>query len=284
MLKHRLFFGTMMTVVLVGLMLFDGWLDTAIDFPIAAGQVSGTLLCLVITVLAGLAQVELSRLAANVNLKIFKPITIPVTILLATSWYWGKFTQVTGSEIIIFVGAIGILAIFLYQGFRCGIAGTIGNCGASCLSILYLGLLSSFVMLIRLDFGLWALLMFVFTIKSADIGAYTAGSLFGRHKFSPRISPGKTWEGMAGAVILAGIVGSIFAGTTDIMSVKAGAVFGVVFAFIGQLGDLAESMLKRDAEQKDSSNNVPGFGGILDIIDSPLVAAMPAGLFMRLLS
>jgi len=57
------------------------------------------------------------------------------------------------------------------------------------------------------------------------------------------------------------------------------AIFGVCFAFIGQIGDLVESMMKRDAEQKDSANNVPGFGGILDIIDSPLLAAPFAYLF-----
>jgi phosphatidate cytidylyltransferase len=97
--------------------------------------------------------------------------------------------------------------------------------------------------------------------------------MFGRHKFSPVISPGKTWEGMAGAVVVAAVVGSLFAHFCGIMPIVYGTIFGAIFAFIGQLGDLAESMLKRDAQQKDSSHTVPGFGGILDVIDSPLVAA-----------
>ncbi|GAI53899.1 unnamed protein product, partial [marine sediment metagenome] len=103
--------------------------------------------------------------------------------------------------------------------------------------------------------------MFVFTVKSADIGAYAVGSLWGAHKFSPKISPGKTWEGMAGAIAIAMIVTVLFAESCDIMGWWLAAIFGFCFAFIGQFGDLAESMIKRDAEQKDSANNVPGFGG-----------------------
>jgi phosphatidate cytidylyltransferase len=132
---------------------------------------------------------------------------------------------------------------------------------------------------IRIEFGLWPLLMFVFVVKSADIGAYSFGTLFGKHKFSPNISPGKTWEGMAGAVAAAVIVAIGFARSFDIMFLWAATAFGLCFAFIGQLGDLAESMMKRDAEKKDSANKVPGFGGVLDIIDSPLVAAPFAYLF-----
>jgi phosphatidate cytidylyltransferase len=121
--------------------------------------------------------------------------------------------------------------------------------------------------------------MFVFVVKSADIGAYTVGMLFGKHKFSPKISPGKTWEGMAGAVVLAVIVAFFFAAVFDIMVWPLAVVFGFCFAFIGQIGDLVESMIKRDARQKDSADNVPGFGGILDVIDSPLIAAPFAYLF-----
>jgi len=135
----------------------------------------------------------------------------------------------------------------------------------------------------RLELGLWHLLMFVFVIKFADIGAYAIGVSFGRHRFSPKISPLKSWEGMAGAVGAAVIVAIGFAVSCDIMAWWLAAVFGLCFAFIGQIGDLVESMMKRDAEQKDSSKNVPGFGGILDIIDSLLVAA-PFGYLFFILS
>ena len=175
--------------------------------------------------------------------------------------------------------AFALLGLFFYQAIRYANDGVIIHCGVNLFAIIYLGLLSSFVLGVRIDFGLWPLLMFIFTVKSSDIGAYTAGKLLGKHKFSPTISPGKTWEGMAGAAILAAVVGSIFAKSCGIMPIWLGAVFGVIFAFLGQLGDLAESMIKRDAQQKDSANSLPGFGGILDVIDSPLATAPFAYLF-----
>ncbi|MHC4073772.1 MAG: phosphatidate cytidylyltransferase, partial [Planctomycetota bacterium] len=125
----------------------------------------------------------------------------------------------------------------------------------------------------------WHLLMFVFVVKSADVGAYAIGTLFGKHKFSPKISPAKSWEGMGGAIATASLVAVGFALSCDIMAWWLAIIFGPCLAFIGQIGDLAESMIKRDAEQKDSASKVPGFGGILDIIDSPLVAAPFAYLF-----
>jgi phosphatidate cytidylyltransferase len=84
---------------------------------------------------------------------------------------------------------------------------------------------------------------------------------------------------MAGAAITAAVVALAFACTFDIIVWWSATIFGLCFAFIAQIGDLIESMMKRDAEQKDSANNVPGFGGVLDVIDSPLVAAPLAYLY-----
>jgi phosphatidate cytidylyltransferase len=284
MLKHRLLFGTLMTIVFVSLMIFDGWLDGALT--VSAGdnkETKATILCVLIALLVIPAQFEFSGLADSKNIKIFLPVSITACILFTTSWYWPQFLNFKIELYLLVISAFSLFALFLYQYLNYGISGTIANCGANYLSIIYLGLLSSFVLGIRIDFGLWALLMFIFVIKSSDIGAYTIGKLFGRHKFSPKISPGKTWEGMAGAVGFAVIVAVSFAVIFDIMPVLTAALFGTCFAFIGQLGDLAESMLKRDAEQKDSalpnSVPVPGFGGLLDVIDSPLAAAPFAYIF-----
>jgi len=177
------------------------------------------------------------------------------------------------------LAAFVLLALLLYQYKRYGTSAVIANCGANYFSIIYLGLFSGFCIALRIEFGLWPLLMFIFVVKSADIGAYSIGTIYGRHKFSPKISPGKTWEGMGGACAAAIIVALGFAIICDIMAWWLAIIFGLVFAFIGQMGDLAESMIKRDAEQKDSANKVPGFGGVLDIVDSPLVAAPLAYLF-----
>ena len=280
MLKHRLIFGTLMTVFFTGVVIFDGWMDGSLTASLADDKpVQGTILCILSAVLIIPAQLELSRLAAAKNLKIFTSISIIAAILFASSWYWPQLFQIPLQMYLPFLSVFVLLALLLYQYISYGTSAVLANCGANYFSIIYLGLLSGFVLGVRIDFGLWPLLMFIFVVKSSDIGAYTIGSLFGRHKFSPKISPGKTWEGMAGAVATAVIVAILFAGSCDIMVWWLAVIFGICFAFIGQVGDLVESMIKRDAEQKDSANDVPGFGGVLDIVDSPLVAAPFAYLF-----
>jgi phosphatidate cytidylyltransferase len=129
----------------------------------------------------------------------------------------------------------------------------------------------------------------------SDTGQYAAGRAFGRHKLLPLVSPGKTWEGVAGgfvfAIAAAWLVfgwGARFIVTTPNSFMKAieatgGPIaitlFAVTVAAAGIIGDLAESMLKRDAGVKDSSTWLPGFGGVLDLLDSLLAAAPVAYAF-----
>jgi len=269
-----------MTVFFAFAAVFDGWLDGSLTASQSDDKlVQGSIFCLLVALLAIPAQLELSKLAAAKNLKLLLPVAVVASILLATWRYWQQFMPIQPEIYILALLAFALMASLLYQYFSYGIPGALANCGVTCLSILYLGLLSSFCVAIRIDFGLWALLMFIFVVKSADIGAYAVGTMFGKHKFSPKISPGKSWEGMGGAVAAAAIVAIGFATGCDIMPWWSAIIFGLCFAFIGQFGDLAESIMKRDAEQKDSGSKVPGFGGILDIIDSPLVAAPFAYLF-----
>ncbi len=287
MLKYRLLFGTLMTIFFTAVVIFDGWLDGGLTASMADKPVQGTLLFILITALIVPAQLELSKLAGAKKLRIFAPVSIIGSILFAGAWYWPQLLRLLSGQVaeislrmyLFFLSVFVLFALLLYQYFRYGISDVIANCGANYFSIVYLGLLSSFVLAIRIDFGLWPVLMFVFVVKSSDIGAYAIGSPFGRHKFSPKISPSKSWEGVAGAVATAVVVAIGFAVSCDIMAWRLAVIFGLCFAFIGQLGDLAESMLKRDAEQKDSANKVPGFGGILDVVDSPLAAAPFAYLF-----
>jgi len=282
MLKYRLIFGTLMTVGFVAVVMLDGWWDGSISSSVANKDVQGTILWALLVILAVPAQLELASLASAKGLKIFTPITIVSSMLLASNWYLPALINIPRADYLAFVVCGSLLALFLYQGIKFQTDNVISNCSVSLFSVIYLGGLSSFVLGIRVVHGLWPLLMFVAVVKSSDIGAYTFGRLFGKHKFSPKISPGKTWEGLAGAAVTAAIVAVIFAVKCDIMSWYLAVLFGGLFAFIGQLGDLAESMIKRDAQQKDSSSSVPGFGGVLDIIDSPLVAALFAYLFFVL--
>ncbi len=285
MLKYRLIFGTLMTVFFTSVVILDGWLDGSLTISTSDDlSIKATFLCILVVLLIIPALLELSRLAAAKKVKVFTLLSIIGAILFASYRYWMQFIVIPSGLLLLFISAFVLLSLLLGQYLHHGTSGVIANCGASYFCIAYLGILSSFVLAVRIDYGLWSLLMFIFVVKFADIGAYAFGSMFGKHKFSPNISAGKTWEGMAGAVVTSSIVAVLFAISFDIMFWWLAVIFGICFAFIGQFGDLAESMMKRDAEQKDSAKKVPGFGGILDIIDSPLIAAPFAYLFFYFLA
>lgn len=283
MLKYRLIFGTIMIAAFLGLAVFDGYLDGSIcQNSKEIFQFKGIIISGLFVILAIVAMLEIRTLFSKAGVKIFLPTSIPLTILIGTAWASAQliimaYPNISPEKIrlvaCLLFAAVAIWATFLYQALKFGTDNVIKNCSANIFAIFYIGFLAGFILAIRIDFGVWALLMYIFTIKSSDIGAYTAGRLFGKHKFSPSISPGKTWEGVVGAVIFSAIVASLFAHFLYIIPLWTAALFGAAMAFLGQLSDLAESMIKRDAQQKDSSNSVPGFGGILDIIDSLMMPA-----------
>jgi phosphatidate cytidylyltransferase len=130
--------------------------------------------------------------------------------------------------------------------------------------------------------------MTVFVPKGGDIGAYLTGRLIGRTRMSPLLSPKKTWEGLAGG--MAAAVGVAFAinylAPAPVLSASPWPVlgFGLTVGLAGVLGDLAESLIKRDGRQKDASQTVPGFGGVLDVVDSILFAAPVAYCWFCLVS
>jgi phosphatidate cytidylyltransferase len=279
MLRMRLVFGTLMVLFFGGIMLIDGWLDGSI-VPGKHAGIQGTLTAVLVMLIVGISQMELERLLASTGVKVFRPIVIVASVLLAIAWYVKElFPKMDLGHYLAYVSSLAVMAILLFQAKKHGVRNVVANCGGNLFAVFYAGLFGAFFIGVRTEFGAWPLIMLVFTVKSCDIGAYAAGRLFGSHKFAPEISPGKTWEGMVGGAVLAMVVGATFAAKTNLMGTFNGALFGFVFAVIGQMGDLAESMLKRDARLKDSSHSVPGFGGVLDVIDSPLLAAPFAMMF-----
>jgi phosphatidate cytidylyltransferase len=153
-------------------------------------------------------------------------------------------------------------------------------------ALVYVGLLFSFVALLRLhksnEWGLLALVSMLTVTKLTDTGAYFFGRALGRHKMTPILSPAKTWEGAAGGILTACAASWAcfhWFGPWLVQSqyveppVLASLFYGLILAAAGMHGDLAESMLKRDMQRKDSSTWLPGLGGVLDIVDSVLVAA-----------
>lgn len=128
-------------------------------------------------------------------------------------------------------------------------------------------------------------LYFVLVTKFSDTGAYLTGSLIGRHKMIPRISPGKTWEGFFGAIFLATVASVLFAwgaGQKLVgMSLGHAVALGILLSITAVLGDLIESLFKREAGVKDSGQLFPGVGGILDLLDSLLFNAPLMYLYLR---
>jgi phosphatidate cytidylyltransferase len=160
--------------------------------------------------------------------------------------------------------------------------GTMATIAGTVLAVSYVGLLGSFIIQLRWleghHEGLLALAALVATAKGSDIGAYTLGRIAGRHKLWPRLSPNKTIEGAAGGLILgvAGALAVVAIGRLGFGLATFGWLetvgYGLVVGSAAQLGDLMESMIKRDCARKDASDTLPGFGGVLDVMDSLLFA------------
>jgi hypothetical protein len=199
MLKHRLIFGVLMTVFFGGIVVLDGiWDGSATATPADDKAVQGTLLAVIVAGVLSLATVEFARLAAAKGLAVSIPVCAVGVALLSTAWYWPQFLGVPAHLYLLTVTVLCLLGVLLEQYVRRGVDGTLGNGGASCLAVVYLGFLGAFVLAIRIDAGLWEILMVMFVVKVSDIGAYTFGKLFGRHKFSPRQDLGGAGRGDGG--------------------------------------------------------------------------------------
>jgi phosphatidate cytidylyltransferase len=182
--------------------------------------------------------------------------------------------------------ALGVIGLFMAEMHRySGPGGVTERLAGGILSLTYVGLMLTFVIHLRfLGGGAWglpALLSLIVAVKMCDTGAYTVGRLIGRHKLAPVLSPGKTMEGLLGGLTFA-LLGSWATFNWLLPSMaparEAGpawgwVIFGLAVGSAGVVGDLAESLLKRDLGRKDSSPWMPGFGGVLDIMDSILLAS-----------
>lgn len=218
----------------------------------------------------------------------------------ASPWFkigrW--FRSVKPHYLIPTVLVFSLVAAVVKHSRKAKVEGAMANAGGTLLAITYLGVLPGFFLPICMTHSAWMVLVIVAVVKSADIGAYATGRAIGKHKLIPWLSPGKTVEGFFGGIVFSGIVGASLAlviknnpdiGGKDIHWVHltrmtvvfGGALSGILLGVVGQLGDLLESLLKRDAGVKDSGR-VPGFGGVLDLLDSPLLAAPVAYWLLKI--
>ncbi|MEQ8856325.1 phosphatidate cytidylyltransferase [Gimesia sp.] len=192
--------------------------------------------------------------------------------------------------------AISVLLLFLKNAIRFQEPGqTMEILGAELLGVSYVGFLLAMLAELRWvagpQTGYLALGALIISAKLGDVGGYTFGRLWGKKKLVPRLSPGKTWIGGFGAIFGASLGAWLWLQFTpslfnDNWSAPAwywSILFGAIIGVVGLVGDLCESLIKRDVGKKDSAELLPGFGGLLDLLDSPLYAGPVAFLLWKLL-
>lgn len=171
-----------------------------------------------------------------------------------------------------FIVLISIFVIIM-QFARKSNVNALNGISITLFGILYIGWFLGYLIKLRLlPDGANLILFLILVTKIADVGAYLIGSVFGKHSLIPRISPKKTLEGLLGAVLFSSFSAVSFRFLIDI-SVYHAFIVGVLISVLGQVGDLSESLIKRDCGIKDSSRLFPGIGGMLDLIDSVLFSA-----------
>lgn len=292
MLRHRLILGPLMILA----MLLGLWLDEAIDAsPAPAWFPSPTMppavvVTLVVAVLALLAGRELARILRDKGVQAADGMTCGVAfigVLVAAALPNGG-SAAAGAATVGAAIALVLLGSMVYYARSMQPNGLIAAAGGALLAFCYIGLLLGFLIAIRREHTCWTLAWVLLVTKMTDVGAYTVGRLFGTHKLVPWLSPGKTWEGLGGALAFGccsgPLLGMAFSalGRPGMPAPLTAAGLGLAFAVVGHTGDLMASALKRDAGRKDAGGSVPGFGGILDVLDSVLLVGPAAYWALRM--
>jgi phosphatidate cytidylyltransferase len=201
------------------------------------------------------------------------PIVVGGLAMMAAGWSRGA----NGLVVAMLVTVCGVLIWRIADGA----AGFRRDVTASVLILLYVPTLAGFAVLsVHADDGAARILAFIATVVCSDTGGYATGVLFGRHPMAPIISKGKTWEGFAGSVLFCSAAGVLFMTLTFHEAWWKGLLFGLAIAVTATMGDLGESMIKRDLGIKDMGHLLPGHGGIMDRLDSLLPCAAVAYLLL----
>jgi phosphatidate cytidylyltransferase len=288
MLRQRLLFGTLLIVLVAALFWVDQWLgaiDISGTWPQRAlgGRAelpAGIVLAGAFAVLAVLAARELAAIYRAKGIEVSRLVLVLGAVATCVVMYLSKGRDGSGggAEVATLGAAVLICAMIAYAVPRKRTAGAAAAGAAAMFGWAYLGLLPGFYLLLRHDHSAWVVAGTIFVVKQCDTGAYFTGKALGRHKLIPWLSPGKTVEGLIGGLALSAATAVLFVwignryGHTD-MPLWYAAVTGAVIGGVGCVGDLLESLLKRDAGVKDSGTLIPGMGGVLDVLDSPLLAA-----------
>jgi len=178
------------------------------------------------------------------------------------------------------------LALFAWRLLGGGAREQLGPDLAAALWVLgYVVLLAGFAVLLAVPpDGARRGTCFIATVVCSDVGGYAAGALFGRHPMAPLVSPKKSWEGFAGSCIACMMAGALLVGLLLHAAIGKGIVYGLAVAAAATIGDLGESLVKRDLGVKDMGRLLPGHGGLMDRMDSLLLAAPVAYLLLTAFS
>ncbi len=234
----------------------------------------GWLFCLIIALFVAAGQYEFFRMVENRGIFVYKYFGTIAGSLIPVVIFMGKGVPFLKDLEPILIVVASLFALTLQFIRRDNARDHLVSVALTLFSLFYIGWFFSFFVKLRLlDNGANLVAFLIILTKSADIGAYLIGSCFGRTELIPRISPNKTREGTIGGImtslVLAVTIGPFFTG----FPISHLFVLGFILAILGQIGDLAESLIKRDCSVKDSSTCVAGIGGILDVIDSLLFTA-----------
>ena len=285
MIGTRLWVGSLLAIAAAGVLFGDSWLAQCgfAWFPFL----------FVFLVFAGIVGTrELVRLLPAAHRPSRALVTCGVLLALAANWFPVARLQFSPAPASPWPMLVFVFVGFLIAAFLLELARYTGDASVAVprmafamFAVAYLGVLPAFFAQIRwlapADLSGLMLALVVFVPKCNDIGAFFTGTFFGRHKMTPLLSPKKTWEGFAGGMVAgagAAVVLS-FLGPVFRYGPLEAAAFGLVAGAAGVLGDLAESLVKRGGQSKDASTALPGFGGILDVVDSVLFAAPVAYLW-----
>ncbi len=306
MLKDRLRTATVLVALIAGLLYLEA------KYPIAG--VPGVWLVPVVLFFALGTAWDISGLLVGSQRVVSKPTVLWATALVTLSACLPMLWPLAGSTYpencpvgklgwIVVAGIAAIFLILIGEMYRFANqqTGVIERACGSVFVAMYVGLPMAMLLAMRSlgdgNWGLAAVLTTVAVTKAADTGAYFIGKTFGKHKLVPRLSPGKTREGAVGGIVTATIVAfvclqALFPALADPGSgpsqrpsfagieqpIWGAIVLGPLLAIVGIIGDLAESLVKRSCDAKDSGSLLPGMGGVWDVTDSLIATIMPAYL------
>ncbi|OHB42481.1 MAG: hypothetical protein A2Y11_03100 [Planctomycetes bacterium GWC2_39_26] len=272
-LQTRILLGVVMFALFFGVLCLDLIFHTDIGFGCLA-------------VLAGIIGLhEFYNIAGKNGFSPFRLSGIGTGVWLFVL-YWLSISKSPDTGPQFFKQEVFLVLIFwllLVQTFTRSTKDAIKNISVTIFGILYVFFLLSYAVALRhLPNGVCIIIMVLLVSKFGDIGGYLLGRKYGKHKLSKVISPNKTVEGACFAILFSVLIAVIFnlIPQTKVISLPWSILFGLIVGFSAMLGDLAESLLKRDANVKDSSQLVPAFGGVLDIIDCLLVSMPVAYYFL----